>query len=140
MEFRIASPRRGRRWTAWPCAAPAVRRNDDNLLLFPQVGDRAQMAFILALAAHGVMAASSGIAVVVPRKYQPALQQILETLAAGPPPDARALGRMVPDMKRSKYDAYLGDDLLVFCCASERIDAARIPLIDRDLLTHQSVT
>jgi ATP-dependent helicase Lhr and Lhr-like helicase len=113
----------------------SVRRNEDDLLLFPWVGNRAQMAFILALAAHGVMAASSGIAVVVPGKSQPTLRKILETLAANPPPDAVALARMVPDMKRSKYDAYLGDNLLARCYASERIDSARIPLIAADLLS-----
>jgi ATP-dependent Lhr-like helicase len=111
----------------------SVRRNEDDLLLFPWVGDRAQMAFILALAAHGVMAASSGIAVVVPGQHEAALRRILETLAEGPPPDAIALALLVPDMKRSKYDAYLSDDLLARCYASERIDAARIPLIAADL-------
>jgi ATP-dependent Lhr-like helicase len=113
----------------------SVRRDDDNLLLFPWVGDRAQMALILALAEHGVTAASSGIAVVVFRKNRSALPGALQALAAGPPPDAVALARIVPDMKRSKYDAYLGDDLLARCYASDRIDAARVPTVAAGLLS-----
>jgi ATP-dependent helicase Lhr and Lhr-like helicase len=46
-----------------------------------------------------------------------------------------ALACMVPDMKRSKYDTCLGDDLLAHCYASERIDGVRIPIIAADLLS-----
>jgi len=37
-------------------------------------------------------------------------------------------------MKRAKYDAYLGDDLLARCYASEHIDAARVPTVAAELL------
>jgi ATP-dependent Lhr-like helicase len=66
------------------------------------------------------------------------MRKVLTTLAAQAPPDPVTLARRVPDMKRAKYDAYLGDDLLARCYASERIDAARIPGIASDLVTRLS--
>jgi len=112
----------------------SLRRHEDHILLFPWVGDRAQMALVLALAMQNVPATSNGLAVVVPVKYQDLLTVALPTLAEGPAPDARALAQLVPDMKRAKYDGYLGDDLLARCYASEHIDAARVPNIAAELL------
>lgn len=100
-------------------------RYEDELLLFPWVGNRAQLALVLALASHGVTANSEGIAVTIPAKDGGKLVATLKTLAERPAPDAEALARLVPDMKRAKYDAYLGDELLARCYASEHIDAAR---------------
>lgn len=112
----------------------SLRRHDDQLLLFPWVGDRAQKALILALNVRKMAAASHGVAVVVPGKEHHGLDAALRELAQSPAPDAVALARQVPDMKRAKYDAYLGDDLLSRCYASEHIDAARVPAIAADLL------
>ena len=112
----------------------SLRRHDDQLLLFPWVGDRAQKALILALNVRKMAAASHGVAVVVPGKEHHGLDAALRELAQSPAPDAVALARLVPDMKRAKYDAYLGDDLLARCYASEHIDAARVPAIAADLL------
>jgi len=112
----------------------SLRRHEDELLLFPWVGNRAQLALVLALASHGVTANSEGIAVTVPAKDEGKLIAALRALAAGPGPDAVALARLVPDMKRAKYDTYLGDELLARCYASEHIDAARVPIIADDLL------
>ena len=75
-----------------------------------------------------------GIAVSVAGKYQHALVATLTALAHGPAPDAVALARLVPDMKRAKYDGYLGEDLLAHCYASENIDAALVPKITANLL------
>lgn len=109
-------------------------RREDHLLLFPWIGGRAQMAFVLALAAHGIAATSGSLAIVVPGKHQGRLTDVLRVLAQGPAPDAVALARLVPDMKRAKYDGYLGDDLLALCYAREYIDAARVPAVAADLL------
>ncbi len=116
----------------------SIRRHEDELVLFPWVGDRAQMALVLALASHGVAASPKGIAVTVPAENETGLMEALQVLSTGPAPDAVALARMVPDMKRAKYDAYLGNDLLARCYASERIDAARVPAIAADLLRGSS--
>ena len=113
----------------------SLRRHEDELLLFPWVGNRAQLAFVLALASHGVMANSEGIAVTVPAKDGSKLIAALKIIAEGPVPDAKILARLVPDMKRAKYDAYLGDELLARCYASEHIDAERVPIIAADLLS-----
>ncbi|MFT8803195.1 MAG: ATP-dependent helicase, partial [Gluconobacter cerinus] len=88
-----------------------------------------------ALAAHGVKANSEGIAVTIPAKDGGKLIAALKTLAERPAPNAEVLARRVPDMKRAKYDAYLGDELLARCYASEHIDAARVPIIAADLIS-----
>jgi ATP-dependent Lhr-like helicase len=113
----------------------SVRRHEDQILLFPWVGSRAQMALVLALTAHDIHATSHGLAVLVPAKDRDVLAEGLRLMAKGPLPDAVALARLVPDMKRAKYDGYLGDDLLARCYASEHIDAARVPAIAADLLS-----
>lgn len=112
----------------------SLRRHEDQILLFPWVGSRAQMALVLSLNARKIAATSNGIAVVVSGKDHQVLADALTALAQEPTPDAVALARLVPDMKRSKFDGYLGDDLLAQCYASERIDAARVPVIAADLL------
>ena len=112
----------------------SLRRHEDQLLLFPWTGTRAQMALILALLARGVSAASHGIAVVVPGQQERALVGALTALARDPAPDPVELARLVPDMTRAKYDGYLGDELLARCYASEHIDAGRVPAIAVEVL------
>ena len=112
-----------------------LHRHEDELLLFPWVGNRAQLALVLALATHGVKANSEGIAVAVSAQDGSTLITALKTLAERPAPEAEVLARLVPDMKRAKYDAYLGDELLARCYASEHIEATRVPIIAADLLS-----
>ncbi len=109
-------------------------RHEEQLLLFPWVGSRAQVALVLGLAMHGVTSVSNGIAVTVQSKDQRALVEALTLLSREPAPDPAALARFVPDMKRAKYDVYLGDALLTACYASERLDAGRVPAMALDLL------
>jgi ATP-dependent helicase Lhr and Lhr-like helicase len=113
----------------------SLRRHEDQILLFPWTGTRAQMALVLALGERGVAATSQGIAVMAPAKDESALMQALRSLAQSPAPDPVALARLVPDMKRAKYDHYLGDDLLARCYASERIDAGRVPVLAAGILS-----
>lgn len=112
-----------------------LHRHEDELLLFPWVGNRAQLALVLALATHGVKANSEGIAVAVSAQDGSTLITALKTLAERPAPEAEVLARLVPDMKRAKYDGYLGDELLARCYASEHIEATRVPIIAADLLS-----
>ena len=114
--------------------AYSLLHHDDQLLLFPWVGGRAQVAFVLALATQEIAATSHGLAIAIAGEPPDRLRGVLRTLARNPAPDAAVLARLVPDMKRAKYDAYLGDELLALCYASEHIDAARVPAIAADLL------
>ena len=109
-------------------------RHEEQLLLFPWVGGRAQLAFVLALKMHGVTSASNGIAVTVRSTDGCSLVEALTKLSREPAPDPVALARFVPDMKRAKYDAYLGDALLTACYARERLDAGQVPAVAADLL------
>ena len=109
-------------------------RHEGQLMLFPWVGARAQLALVLALAMHGVTSASNGVAVTVHSRDGRALVEALTAVSREPAPDPAALARFVPDMKRAKYDAYLGDALLTACYASERLDTGRVPSIAVDLL------
>ena len=56
-------------------------RHADQLLLFPWVGHRAQMALVLALASRDITAVSRGIAVSAAVKYQDALVSIRTPLS-----------------------------------------------------------
>lgn len=112
----------------------SLHRHDGDLLLFPWTGAQAQLALILALRMRGLTAASNGIAIAVPAEHEHALRDALAVLARDPAPDATELASAVPDMKRAKYDGYLGDALLARCYASEHIDAVRIPALAADLL------
>lgn len=114
--------------------AHSLLHHDDQALLFPWVGGRAQAAFVLALATRKIAATSHGLAISVPGEQLDRLGGVLKKLAYEAAPDAAALARLVPDMKRAKYDIYLGPDLLALCYASEHIDAARVPTIAADLL------
>jgi ATP-dependent Lhr-like helicase len=109
-------------------------RHEEQLMLFPWVGARAQLALVLAFAMHGVTAASNGIAVTAHSKDGLSLVEVLTKLSREPAPDPADLARFVPDMKRAKYDAYLGDTLLTACYASERLDARRVPAMALDLI------
>lgn len=109
-------------------------RHEEQFLLFPWVGERAQLALVLALEMHGVTSASNGIAVTVHSRDGRSLAEALTKLSREPAPDPFALARFVPDMKRAKYDAYLGETLLTACYASERLDAGRVPAMAVDLL------
>jgi ATP-dependent helicase Lhr and Lhr-like helicase len=117
-----------------------LARHRDEIMFFPWVGEQAQMAFILALKAHDVPATSHGISILVKSQNEHLLESALQTLADEPVPDPIALARLVSDMKRAKYDGYLGDDLLARCYSSERIDAAYVPTIANDLLKHVPVS
>jgi len=55
-------------------------------------------------------------------------------IAQAPAPDAVELAMLVPDKVRSKYDWYLGDDLLARCYANEQLETCRVPEIARMLL------
>jgi len=112
----------------------SVARHGDEIMLFPWAGEQAQMAFILALKARDIPATSQGISIVVKSQNEHELKSALQALATESAPDPVALARQVPDMKRAKYDMYLGDDLLARCYSSERIDAAKIPIMADDLL------
>jgi len=59
----------------------SLRRHEDNILLFPWVGGRTQMALVLALAARNILATSNGLAVIVPGKDQVILTVALRELA-----------------------------------------------------------
>lgn len=113
----------------------SLARHEDQLLLLPWVGGRAQVAFVLALNQHGVSAVSNGLAVVVPTEQAGAMAGVLAVLARSQPPSGVELALLVPDMVRAKYDSYLGTELLAQCYASEHIDAARVPAIAADLLS-----
>ena len=111
-----------------------MRRHADQVLLFPWVGTRAQMALVLALRHRDIVAESHGIAVVARAEDVGPLVAALTALAREPAPDGAELACLLPDMKRAKYDGYLGDDLLARCYASELIDAASVPRIATELL------
>lgn len=111
-----------------------VRAHNEDILLFPWAGGRAQNALMLALALHGLKPSLLGLAIQVPAEMSGLLWDTLELLAASPVPNANDLAAQVPDKIRAKYDNYLGAELLTMDYAAECIDAGRVPGLAAALL------
>lgn len=77
-------------------------------LLFPWRGDRIMNTLQVVLASHGWTVGQDGLCLTV-RGIDPIdLWELVQELAAAPPPDPLALARTVRVKARDKYDRYLG--------------------------------
>ena len=108
-------------------AASRASHHGDQLLLFPWAGAPAYIALVLALAAGGVEAQASTLALGVSARQRERLLETLARIADAPPPDGAGLAALAPNLQRAKFDGYLDRDLLARCYASERLDTAPLP-------------
>ena len=118
----------------------SVGRHEGQLLLFPWTGERRQQALVLALTQYELEPAQSGIAVSVPAEKETALAEALSALARGDVPAPLDLARMVRNRETEKFDAFLGDELLMLAWARDRIDAEGLPETAARLLASLSKT
>jgi ATP-dependent helicase Lhr and Lhr-like helicase len=116
-------------------AASRTARHGDQLLLLPWAGAPTYVALLLALAADGIEAQASTLALGVPAKQREALLRTLARIAGAPPPDGAGLAARAPDLQRAKFDGYLDRDLLARCYASERLDTDPLPALASALKT-----
>ena len=111
-----------------------VARHDGQILLFPWVGQRKQQALILALTRAELEPAPLGIAIGIGAEHAESLKNTLGSLAAGAPPDAVELAKLVQNKIVEKFDTFLGDDLLEVAWAHDRLDVASLPGLASGLL------
>ncbi|MDN3351453.1 DEAD/DEAH box helicase [Actinomadura sp. DC4] len=102
-------------------AGPVVGWGDDTYV-FPFRGDAVMAALGLALALRGVRYEKESLALRLPQTSPERAVELLDELAAAPPPDPRKLAAPVLDKELDKYDEYLGEDLLTTAYAARRID------------------
>jgi ATP-dependent helicase Lhr and Lhr-like helicase len=91
-------------------------------LLFPWAGDRIMNTLLITLARHGLTVGQDGLCLTVKDTTPMELWELLQELAATPPPDPIALASTVRVKIRDKYDRYLGDELLDMAYAARALD------------------
>lgn len=112
----------------------SIVRHDDNLLLFPWVGERRQQALLLALVRAGLEPTPLGLAIAVAAEREPALVVELRRLAVSLPPDALELASFVEQKSIEKFDVYLGEDLLTLAFAREHLDVEGVPALAANIV------
>ncbi|GII52765.1 hypothetical protein Pth03_11540 [Planotetraspora thailandica] len=78
----------------------------------------------LSLLAQDVAVERQGIGLLLVGVGAGEARDLLEKMAAGPPPDAGELARLVPDKRVEKDDGYLGESLLSLAYAARSLDVA----------------
>jgi ATP-dependent Lhr-like helicase len=91
-------------------------------LLFPWAGDRVMNTMLVTLTRHGLTAGQDGLCLTVKGTTPMELWELVQELAATPPPDPIDLASSVRVKIRDKYDRYLGDDLLNMAYAARALD------------------
>jgi ATP-dependent helicase Lhr and Lhr-like helicase len=91
-------------------------------LLFPWAGDRIMNTFLVTLTRHGLTVGLDGLCLTVKDTTPIELWELIQELAATPPPDPIALASTVRVKIRDKYDRYLGDELLNRAYAARALD------------------
>jgi ATP-dependent Lhr-like helicase len=96
--------------------------SEDGTLLFPWRGDRIMNTLLVALTHRGLEVGQDGLCLTVRDTGPNKVLDLIDELAAGPPPDPLDLARTVRVKTRDKYDRYLGDDLLTRAYAARALD------------------
>ncbi len=91
-------------------------------VLFPWRGDRIMNTLTVVLASHGLTVGQDGFAITVGNCSPTSLWELIQELAACPPPDPLALATTVRAKAHDKYDRYLSDDLLDLAYAARALD------------------
>jgi ATP-dependent helicase Lhr and Lhr-like helicase len=91
-------------------------------LLFPWRGDRIMNTLSVVLASLGLRAGQEGVCLAVTGTTPAELWNLLQHLAAQPPPDPLALADTVRAKAHDKYDRYLSEDLLNLAHAARALD------------------
>lgn len=103
-------------------------------LILPWVGAKQLVSLTLALKAKEVDASPLPHAIELPNTTPEEAVQLLESLAAEPPPSADAITARVSRPCRAKFDEFLPPDLLRLVTAVEHLDIGSIPETARGVI------
>jgi ATP-dependent Lhr-like helicase len=106
---------------------------DDSVFLFPWRGSATLDALRLALRSTGLPVTPASIALSVPVKEEAKLRAALEELAGASAIDGSELAEFDENLERAKYDSFIPRELLRRSAAIDRLNAAAIPEVSRDL-------
>lgn len=109
-------------------------QNGDDIILFPWLGGPEQLGLRLALASRGLVCSPNGIAVNLGTRHKDRILSALKEIAEEPPPSARGLALLVPELQVGKFDEFFDRDILAESYAPEFIDTARLPEIAAGLI------
>jgi ATP-dependent Lhr-like helicase len=113
-------------------AHAAILEHGSDLIIFPWIGSKSQLALTLALNAAGIKAGMAGIAIDCAGLRLADLASILKMLASEPPPDPIKLAKG-GDLDIDKFDDFLSDDMKRRNYARAVLDARSIPAICAEL-------
>ena len=109
--------------------------DDDTLYLFPWRGTATLDALRLALRRFKLPVTSATFCLMVPGREEQQLRHALESLAEEQAMDGAQLAQLDENLDRAKYDSLIPRDLLRQAAAVDRLNAAAVPAVCRDLLT-----
>ena len=104
-----------------------IARHEGQLLLFPWVGEKKQLALVLALTHAHLEPVPLGIAIGLDAEHKVGLEKTLHALANGQVPSAIELAGIVKNKAVEKFDPFLGDELLDQAWAHDRLDVSSLP-------------
>jgi len=111
----------------------SILEHGSDLIIFPWVGSKSQLALTLALNAAGVKAGMAGIAIDCGDGNLNKLIDALEKLANDAPPDPIVLAQST-DLDLDKFDGFLSDEMKRQNFARAALDTASLPEISARLL------
>jgi ATP-dependent Lhr-like helicase len=106
----------------------SILEHGSDLILFPWIGAKSQLALTLALRGTGLKAGMSGFAVECPGTGLEELKASLSTIANAPAPDPIALAQG-DDLELDKFDHFLSEDMQSRNFACAMLSTASIPQI-----------
>lgn len=106
----------------------SILEHGSDLIVFPWIGAKSQLALTLALRATGLKAGMSGFAVECPDTGLEELKASLSIIANAPPPAPLALAQG-DDLELDKFDHFLSEDMQSRNFACAMLSTASIPQI-----------
>jgi ATP-dependent Lhr-like helicase len=109
--------------------------DNDILYLFPWRGTSTLDALRLALRQFKLPVTPATFCLMVPAREEQQLRQALQSLAEETCLDGAQLAHFDENLERAKYDRFVPRDLLRQAAAIDRLDAAAVPQVCRELLS-----
>ncbi|QDH13231.1 hypothetical protein E3E12_02345 [Formicincola oecophyllae] len=112
----------------------SVIQHDDEVLIFPWAGERAQRTLMLALLARGLDVVPMGLPLSLPSSQRAALGPVLEDFAQSKLPGPATMVAHIQDKAHDKFDHALPPALLEESAIHDQITPDLLPAMARQLL------